>query len=137
MTCQILDVVQLVHETVFEICSDLFDKFYEEPKLTIPDTSDMSAIEGLNDLDQEEVTPGDILFIGTSDYQSFFWQVQRPGHQTSENFLSMLILEPPLTGSELLTYILVRAAVLWVFVGVVTIFQRWNSGNTKIVKPIR
>lgn len=93
MACQIWDVAKLVHGTVFEAGSDLFDQFYGEPKLTIHDTPDMSAIEGLDDLNQEEGSPGDILFIGTSDYLSFFWRVQCPGHQTSENFLSMLILE--------------------------------------------
>lgn len=50
MACQIWDVAKLVHGTVFEAGSDLFDQFYGEPKLTIHDTPDMSAIEGLDDL---------------------------------------------------------------------------------------
>jgi membrane protease YdiL (CAAX protease family) len=37
---------------------------------------------------------------------------------------SMVIFDPPLTGRDLLTYILVRAAVLWVVVAVVAVAQR-------------
>jgi membrane protease YdiL (CAAX protease family) len=40
---------------------------------------------------------------------------------------STVIVEPPLTGGSILTYILVRAAVLWVVVAAVTVAQRRTS----------
>ena len=50
---------------------------------------------------------------------------------------TLIIMEPPLTGSALLTYILLRAAVLWAVVVVVTLTQRRRSSSTEMIKPIK